>query len=668
MHVDPARIHISAVEGVPVKYASVLQHRIRFNLRVAVAVVALVAALPSVARAQAITLGPGQQPGVAIDPSGTAYVAWNSTDDTVLYFCRLPESASSCTPTTLPVTGDASARPAVLANGSTVRVLTNRCCSAGSQAELFTSSDGGITFGSPVVIGTVNPSGDAVYGPGNGISLITSAQINSYFQLAPIDGSRAADAPVPLTPRYTYHGVIGIASGKPVVVFDDLNNLAWTTTNGADPNQGASWNAVQQIGAGHDPHLANGPGGLFLLSTNGTGHLELRTFNGSGWTGATGVTTSAGPVAGAVDAFAEGPTGGLSVVFRTTTANPTALDFTGSVDGSHWSAPTAIATDSAIANLRVSEAPNDGTGVAVWDNGSTVSATRHPVPPPPPKPPHVAFSFSPTYPMCEGQQVSLDASASTPGSAPITQYTWTLNTSFPPGIHAPNDLAFDPGPDWSFAGLQSSPTPLASFIAGYSFLAENGNGTMEGWFGPTTAIGAYDAAAILGSSVRLEVTDANGLTDSVTEQLPFRYPSIDLTKQDLPNCFNLASVTEPPSVALSTAALLGGATIAVPLACPAATLCGGNVTLTAVAGGAFTANSSAVKHGARRTIVLGQTRAVVSRDQHAVAFVKLNKLGQALARHGRLHTLRVTVTAPRHGLSPAKTISRVVHVRRARKR
>jgi hypothetical protein len=159
----------------------------------------------------------------------------------------LPESASSCRPTTLPVSDDASARPAVFVNDSTVQVLTNRCCSAGSKTELFTSSDGGLSFGPPVVIGNLNPSGDAVYVPGNGISLVTSAQINSYFQFAPLDGSGAANTPVPLSSQYTYHGVIGITSGKPVVVFDDLNNLAWTTTNGGDANQGASWRAVQQI-------------------------------------------------------------------------------------------------------------------------------------------------------------------------------------------------------------------------------------------------------------------------------------------------------------------------------------------------------------------------------------------------------------------------------------
>jgi hypothetical protein len=125
-------------------------------------------------------------------------------------------------------------------------------------------------------------------------------------------------------------------------------------------------------------------------------------------------------------------------------------------------------------------------------------------------------------------------------------------------------------------------------------------------------------------------------------------------------------VTGPPSVA--KVALLGGSTIVVPLACSAATLCGGNVTLTAVAAGAYAASAAYVKRPAHRTLVLGRSRVVVSGGQHTVIFVKLDKLGRALARHGRLRRLRVTVTAPHHGRSPAKTISRVVRVRRARKR
>ena len=54
---------------------------LRRRLIIASLTVALVAALtPGLAQADRIQIGPGQQPDVAIDSSGTAYVAWNSTD------------------------------------------------------------------------------------------------------------------------------------------------------------------------------------------------------------------------------------------------------------------------------------------------------------------------------------------------------------------------------------------------------------------------------------------------------------------------------------------------------------------------------------------------------------------------------------------------------------
>jgi hypothetical protein len=636
--------------------------RLSVLVRVALAplvVAFLVLALaPAAARAGTIVLGAGQQPDVAIDSSGTAYVAWNSSDDTTLYFCRLPRSASSCTPVTLPVRDFASARPAVFVTGSTVRVLTNRCCSAGSQTELFTSSDGGSTFGSPVLIGNVNPSGDAVSGPGNGISSVTSALINSFYQLAPASGSPLASAQVALSSQYTYHGVIGIASGRPVVVFDNLNNLAWTTTNAGDPNQGASWQGPEQIAAGHDPHLANGPGGLFLVSTNSSGNLELREFTGSGWSGPTPVQTGEGPVSGAVDAFAEGPTGGLSIVFRTTSGNPTNLDFTGSTDGLHWSWPLPIATDSAIGDLRVAAAPSDGTGLAVWGNGSQVSAARHPAPAKPTAP-TAAFSISPPGQLCAGHKVYFDASGSEPGSAPITSYT--LEETGPPEAAGHVFLSSLFGQQLglgSFSYIQYSDAPSFSDRYVYSVLF---NLNKKAEFVPV-------AEAVLGTTVTLTVKNGDGLTDSVTHTLPFRYPIIQLTSPtntSAPPCYGLADVTGPPAFRSSVLTLVRISTVDIRFGCTAAALCGGLVRLSTVAGpGGVTAGVARARQRSGGEVV-GQIRFALTRGHHVTIRIKLNKRGQALARQGRLRRLRVTVTTVHLGRGQGNGVSRVLGVKRA---
>jgi hypothetical protein len=640
------------------------QPRLRRRLVIASLTVVLVAVLsPGLAQADRISLGAGQQPDVAIDSSGTAYIAWNSTDGNTLYFCRLPESASSCSPTTLPVRDYASARPAVFVNGSTVQVLTNRCCSAGSQTELFTSSDGGVTFGSPVVIGNLNPSGDAVYGPGNGISMITSALINSYYQFAPTDGSAAPSTPVPLSSQYTYHGVIGIASAKPVVVFDDLANLAWTTTNGGDPNQGASWQSAQQIAAGHDPHLANGPKGLLLVSTNSAGNLELRSFTGSGWSDPAVVGSLQGLTSAVVDAFAQGPTGGLAIVFKAGSGNPTDLDFTGSTDAAKWTDPQVLASDSQIANLRVAEAPNDGTGLAAWDNGSQVSVARHPVPtaPPPPTPPRAAFTYRTVGPLCApktgAKTVYFDAGASTPGSAPIVSYEWHFFDA--PGMD--QTLASSGYTGTPFSNYDTTTGPTAAFAYKYTDVS------VPYYGGQIIA-----DFAIFGTSVSLYVTNADGLRSRAYQLLPFRDPLIDLfgPPPAPASCFGASDFTGPLTITRASVNLLADSTVAVPFACKRVVLCGGLVTLSTIGGpGGTTASVASVAGGRSAGVVVGRTRFALARGHDQTIRITLNRRGRALARHGHLRKLRVTVTTVHLGRrGKPKTVSRVVRVRRARRR
>ena len=205
--------------------------------------------------------------------------------------------------------------------------------------------------------------------------------------------------------------------------------------------------------------------------------------------------------------------------------------------------------------------------------------------------------------------------------------------------------------------------PLTSFVADYAEADDGGVGFFGAW-----GSGEPIADAIVGSSVKLTVVDANGLTDSVTEQLPFREATVDLTKGDVPSCYSLADVTEPPSVALSTVALRGNQTVVVPLTCSAPILCDGTVTLSELLGKAADANAAAVQRRPVTIVVLGRAGAAVGHGEHGVIYIKLSRLGRALARRGRLHSLRVTVRSPRHGRHRAKMVSRVVRVRRAHRR
>ena len=62
-------------------------------LAIAVAVAALT---PSVAGAEAIVIGQGRLPALAVDAAGTGYVSWWESDvDSSLFFCRFPRGATA---------------------------------------------------------------------------------------------------------------------------------------------------------------------------------------------------------------------------------------------------------------------------------------------------------------------------------------------------------------------------------------------------------------------------------------------------------------------------------------------------------------------------------------------------------------------------------------------
>src|SRR4051795_10855790 len=83
---------------------------------------ALVLTLPATAQAATpVLLGNGVEPTVALDPSGTAYIAWigNESNITTLHFCRLPRNATTCELTqTLPVDGTSGSGPVLTGGGS----------------------------------------------------------------------------------------------------------------------------------------------------------------------------------------------------------------------------------------------------------------------------------------------------------------------------------------------------------------------------------------------------------------------------------------------------------------------------------------------------------------------------------------------------------------------
>src|SRR5438067_8157447 len=118
--------------------------------------------LPSAAVATTpLDLGPGSHARIAIDGTGAGYVTYKevvSGQDTT-HYCRLPRGTAACAPArsftypTGPSEGSDSGNWALLPGGNRVLLLDGRCCAQYVEKNLYTSTDGGGSFGGPVIVG-----------------------------------------------------------------------------------------------------------------------------------------------------------------------------------------------------------------------------------------------------------------------------------------------------------------------------------------------------------------------------------------------------------------------------------------------------------------------------------------------------------------------------------
>jgi hypothetical protein len=283
-------------------------------------------------------------PNVAVDDFGTAYIVWNGNEpgSSQLHFCSLPRGARACqNKGTLPSPGgDTLSRPYVFVESASRRGFNNSVVAKlrvvayryltpiGNYDFLWTSTNSGANFDAPVAAGTVRLTGDAAWGPGDGISVVTSTTAQSTYQRIPLTGTTTATTI--LGADDSYGSAVGLLTPKrPLAVFAGTNGLAFSSYQGVgDYNSAASWSRPPQllpftsIRDGY-PHLAGGPSGLWLASAGGRGAVNLMRYEDS----QNGFATLATPYFG-VDlgsgananfaALAQDPTGRLYVAGPTT--------------------------------------------------------------------------------------------------------------------------------------------------------------------------------------------------------------------------------------------------------------------------------------------------------------------------------------------------------------
>ena len=257
----------------------------------ALAIACVVAGLVLVAPAGAVTpltIGTGHKPAVAVDPAGTAYIAWfgPESNTTSLHFCRLPRGAGACdVATTIAAPGTTLSRPFVTVDGATVRVVSYRYGLTGARFDEiweFTSVDGGATFDAGHPVG-IAPFDEAVRGPGDSLTVATSAESTGLaVQNVPLDGSTAGTSQAILSADHPYNGTVGPAAPATMVaVFADASSNAQVRTTTGVLNDAATWTAPVDLGYADYPRLAGGPSGLYLLSGTVANALTVRKFDGT---------------------------------------------------------------------------------------------------------------------------------------------------------------------------------------------------------------------------------------------------------------------------------------------------------------------------------------------------------------------------------------------------
>jgi hypothetical protein len=342
---------------------------------------ALVISVTPAAAADRLRIDAGDSAVVALDASETAHIAWRGSEPlhSSLNYCRLPLGATVCdVRTQLTTKGDSVSRPLVVVQGSIVRVIQYRYGLGDgltpdkfAAVDMFTSGDGGATFGPGAYIGTL-PFADAASGPGDAVSLVTAARTGgTFFQLAPLGGG-SVTSEVNLNPDLPYQGAVAVQDGVPHVVYGDALGTGSFVVRGTGDNLNApgGWDDATPIaGRADSPRLASGPSGLYMLAGRGDGKVEVRKFDGV--TFGAGTTRDNWDGEYPQDHLAQDPLGWLHMFLPRITASCCPLLYS-YFDGERW-ASVSYPLPQIAGGVRSAFAANH-RGIAVWHEGVGANA------------------------------------------------------------------------------------------------------------------------------------------------------------------------------------------------------------------------------------------------------------------------------------------------------
>jgi hypothetical protein len=351
-------------------------------------------------------------PQVIVDATGQGYTTWaDSGAAHNLEYCRLTTGKPACGSRLsfaypAGTLGDDSGNAPVFTAAGSVALVDSRCCLSSNQKFLYTSSNGGQTFGPATQLagdGASGINGNLLDVPAGGLFAGSPEQVITSDN-GPVTGGGSIQAtgltasPVdpgwftpPLAAAGTLSESIARDGSTMVVVYTQDSvphyTVRWVKYSGSgDPNVASSWGAPQSLSPlpslDSNAQLANGFNGIFVARSvarpGDNEALAVQRFTGSGWTSPVTVTKTAEGSRFAID---ETPDGVVYVIWTDASGK---LDYvlSGNARATKFGKVRSLPTGQTTVDSPAIAVDAAGAGWATWtDDSSKVYATPiHPVP------------------------------------------------------------------------------------------------------------------------------------------------------------------------------------------------------------------------------------------------------------------------------------------------
>jgi hypothetical protein len=333
-----------------------------------------------------ISKTPSQSPGsVAIEPNGDIVVTYDNVSRSKTAVCVLHRGASTCASTVSlsPLSGDSDYFvPEVFSpSANKIVVLQNTCCDTAANGDdlLYTSTDGGATFGAPVRVGSVGVDGSSP--PisaaliGNQIVFSAGGPGGAAVESIPVTASGPPSSTATAVSKASASSAVGSYKGGALIgsnfLGSDYTTYVAYAPAGDNFNSSASYHVAGKFP--HEQLIAMSDSALLTVQTTGKQDLLLRLFNGTSFGTAHIVpgTGGGGPEWFTLD---QDPSGTVHVFSSRAAVKTYELLEVSTATGSHWTKPVDLGSGTASDGFAAGLDSN-GTGLVL----GTTPPWGHPV-------------------------------------------------------------------------------------------------------------------------------------------------------------------------------------------------------------------------------------------------------------------------------------------------